>query len=80
MTADQFRQAVNDLDLGKDLFCFLTGSNPANYLRWLKGETDIPPWVPAFLVLMTLPGARDLAYRTAQHFFIQEEEPTDAID
>ena len=83
MSPEQFRQACFQLGLPKDTFCFVTGANPRSYESWNKGEADIPQWVPVLLAMLTVPGARSIALRTATHFFIREDSepaPQEAID
>ena len=68
MMPEQFSKALDDLVLTMREFNRLTGTNTKTTERWLSDEKDIPPWVPVFLAMLTIPGALQMARTVAQHF------------
>lgn len=42
MQAAEFQQACDELDLKKDLFCFVTGSNPSKFDACLSEPSELP--------------------------------------
>lgn len=52
MTAQQFSDALEEIDLPAPAFSRIYGVRLEVVERWLKGEQDIPPWVFIALWLM----------------------------
>lgn len=63
MTAEQFRQALEQVGLSEGRFARLFGTIPKRVRSWVAGEEDIPHAALVMLSLMTMPGALDMAER-----------------
>jgi hypothetical protein len=66
ITGEQFSQALSDLRMGDVLFARLSGATDRRVQRWMRGEEEIPPFVPVLCSLLMLPGAIDTASEVAQ--------------
>lgn len=49
MTGAEFGAALGKLQIEPGQFMRLTGASPKKVAEWLRGEEDIPAWVPMFL-------------------------------
>ncbi|WP_378952149.1 hypothetical protein [Mesorhizobium sp. ANAO-SY3R2] len=57
MTAEDFRAALEGLDLPAKGFARIWGVRAGTVGKWVKGEQDIPPWVYVAFALMRQDGA-----------------------
>lgn len=69
MNAQDFRIALNGLDMPYMEFCRLTGANERTVKKWLDAEQDIPQWASMVLHLFknspdSIDDARDWAVLT----------------
>jgi hypothetical protein len=61
MTYEQFRTALEQLDMPWMYFAKISGKNPRKVEEWYNGQEDIPHEVMLICSLLTLPGAKELA-------------------
>lgn len=73
MPAGAFSTALDELNLTMRQFCRRTGVNEKTAERWLKGELDIPVWVPVFMAMLALPGAEEVSRATAKEYLEGED-------
>lgn len=58
MTAEEFRTALQSIDMPPLAFGRICGFEEKRIRQWMTGEQDIPIWVPVFVsVLTNVPGA-----------------------
>ncbi len=53
MTVDELEQALRNLEWKGSDFCRKTGVSRATISRWVRGITEVPDWVPAYLAAMS---------------------------
>lgn len=70
-TAARFSSALAQLGITMREFGKLTGTKPERVKAWLDGDDNIPQSAALAAVLLTLPGALDLA-RTFSHFVFSD--------
>jgi hypothetical protein len=72
ITGDEFRQELARQNIDPRTFTRLWCQNWLTVHRWLRGEKDIPTWVPIALTTMTLPNARE-TLRVAAAAMIEQD-------
>ncbi|MGB7335664.1 MAG: hypothetical protein WBD01_07735 [Salaquimonas sp.] len=77
MTAQEFRIALNGLDMPYMEFCRLTGANERTVKKWLENEQDIPPWASLALHLFknSPNGTKDADAWAAKNVQSDTEQP-----
>lgn len=75
MTAEQFRQALEQVGLSEGRFARLFGTIPKRVRSWAAGEEDIPHAALVMLALMTMPGAVDMAERVTDSVISDTRTP-----
>jgi hypothetical protein len=73
MTAVEFQAALDHLGINVADFAFISGAREDRVERWKRGEEDIAGFVGPYCATLTMPGALDIAFRTAQYYC--EEAP-----
>lgn len=75
MSAKDFREALDEIDLPPQAFARIFGVRIEVVTRWLKGDQDIPPW--AFVVLWILrevPNGIAIARTAAANHIVRDRE------
>lgn len=81
MEPEDFSADLEEIGLDTGGFAEITGSNRMKVINWLRDPShkrfeDIPAWVPVMTALLKMPGALDVAWRTAAFY----AEPADEED
>jgi hypothetical protein len=76
MNYQQFRAALEELDMPRLYFSKISGKHPRRVEDWYNGYEDIPHEVMVLCSLLTLPGAKELASTVTNaviHFHGEQE-------
>lgn len=75
MEADDLQAGLDTIGMPPKSFCRIFGSNEKTMSRWLRGEMEIPMWVPVTVaVLIEAPGVIPIARRTIAKFIVEDRK------
>lgn len=81
MSAKDFREALDEIDLPHDAFARIFGVRIEVVRRWLKGEQDIPAWCfPVLWILREVPNGIAIARTAAANHIVRDREHPDRGD
>ena len=81
MLPDEFDQRLNDLDMKRDAFAYITGVRRTKVQQWHQGKAAIPHWVRLLLALLERHNANIMEARqiAAEHIRMDHEAPEEGL-
>lgn len=80
MSADELRSEMAALKMTPDFLSFLIGVRAQRVMRWIKGDEDIPKFLPVLLAALSAPDGFEAAHDKATEMVMWEDTENEAVE